>query len=110
MLAHVLPLKQREARARVRPSAAAAIFVGAVSIGANGAEAMSVAYGLSPMETRVLTGLLAGQTLQQVAEVLGVARSTARTHLDNIFAKTGVARQADLIRMAMQIATIVKSS
>jgi DNA-binding CsgD family transcriptional regulator len=62
------------------------------------------------METRVLTGLLAGQTLQQVAEVLGVARSTARTHLDNIFAKAGVARQADLIRMAMQIATIVKSS
>jgi DNA-binding CsgD family transcriptional regulator/PAS domain-containing protein len=110
MLAHVLPLKQSEARARVRQSAAAAIFVGAVSSGANGAEAMSVAYGLSPMETRVLTGLLAGQTLQQVAEVLGVARSTARTHLDNIFAKTGVARQADLIRMAMQIATIVKSS
>jgi hypothetical protein len=37
-----------------------------------------------------------------------VARTTARTHLDNIFVKTGVTRQADLMRVAMQIAAIVR--
>lgn len=108
MLAHVLPLKQSEARTRVRSNAAAAVFIGAVSNGANGAEAMSVAFGLTPMETRILTGLLVGKTLQQAADTLGVARTTARTHLDNIFVKTGVARQADLIRIAMQTAAIVR--
>lgn len=109
MLAHVLPLKQSEARARAQPNPAAAVFVGAVSNDANGAEAMSIAFGLTPMETRILAGLLAGQTLQQVADALGVARTTARTHLDNVFAKTGVARQADLIRVAVQTAAIVRS-
>lgn len=108
MLAHVLPLKQSEARARVRPNAAAAVFIGAVSNSANGAEAMSVAFGFTPMETRILAGLLFGKTLQQVADTLGVARTTARTHLDNIFVKTGVARQADLIRVATQTAAIVR--
>jgi hypothetical protein len=57
---------------------------------------------------RVLAGQLAGETLQQVADALGVARTTARTHLDNIFVKTGVTRQADLMRVAMQIAAIVR--
>jgi DNA-binding CsgD family transcriptional regulator len=104
VVAHVLPLKQGEARSRLKPKAAAAVFVGAVSGGANGAEALSVAYGLTRMETRVLAALLAGQRLAQVAETLGIAHTTARTHLNSIFAKTGVSRQAELVRVAMQAA------
>lgn len=108
VLAHVLPLKHGEARSRLQ--ATAAVFIGEVSGGANGAEAMSIAFALTRMETRVLSGLLTGQTLKQAAEALGIARTTARGYLDNIFTKTGVTRQGDLIRVAMQTAAITKPS
>lgn len=108
VLAHVLPLKQGGTRPRLGPRASAAVFVGAVSGGANGAEAMSVAYRLTRMETRVLTILLAGQTLKQAGDELGIARTTARTHLDNLLAKTGASRQTELIRLAMQMAPILR--
>lgn len=107
VLAHVLPLKHGEARSMLQPNATAAVFVGGVSSGANGAEAMSAAFALTRMETRVLAGLLTGQTLHQTAEGLGIARTTARSYLDNLFAKVGVTRQSDLIRIAMQTAAIV---
>jgi DNA-binding CsgD family transcriptional regulator/PAS domain-containing protein len=107
VLAHVLPLKQGEVRSRLQPEAAAAIFIGPVSSGASGAEAMAVAYDLTPMETRVLAGLLSGQRPAETADVLGVAETTVRTHLRSIFAKTGAARQADLVRLSTQMAASV---
>jgi DNA-binding CsgD family transcriptional regulator len=51
----------------------------------------------------VLTRILTGSTVVEAAAGLGVAATTARTHLDAIFAKTGVARQSELIRLAAQI-------
>jgi DNA-binding CsgD family transcriptional regulator len=35
----------------------------------------------------------------EVAETLGIAESTVRTHLLRLFAKTGTKRQADLIKL-----------
>lgn len=110
VLAHVLPLKQGEARSMLQPNATAAVFVGGASSSANGTEAMSVAFALTRMETRVLAGLLTGQTLNQTAQELGIARTTARSHLDNLFGKIGVTRQSDLIRVAMQTAAIARPS
>jgi DNA-binding CsgD family transcriptional regulator len=100
-LAHVLPLKQRNAR--LAPKAAAAVFIGPVSNGANAAEAMAVAYDLTPTETRVLNALLAGLTLTESAEQVGIGKATARTHLANMFAKTGASRQAELMLLASRL-------
>lgn len=100
VLAHVLPLERGDIRASLHPGAKVAIFIGPVSGAAHGAEAMSVAFDLSPMETRLLDGLLQGQKLADAAEKLGIAETTARTHLGNIFGKTGVSRQSDLVRLA----------
>jgi DNA-binding CsgD family transcriptional regulator len=53
--------------------------------------AMAVAaFGLTSAETRVLKRLLAGCILDGTATALGITRSTANTHLDHIFVKTGV--------------------
>jgi hypothetical protein len=38
-------------------------------------------------------------SLTSAASSLGVARTTARTHLQRIFDKTGSRRQSDLVRM-----------
>lgn len=102
VFAHVLPLTGSDLRISLHPKAVAAIFVGASASDERDIDAFATEFCLTPAETRVVAGLLMGYTLTEVAEKLGVARSTAKTHIDNIFGKTGVARQSDLIRLVMQ--------
>jgi len=47
--------------------------------------------------------------LVETAVTLGIASTTAKSHLENIFAKTGVARQADLVRLATGLAPPTRS-
>lgn len=54
-------------------------------------------YGLTPAEARMLTAIVVGKGLAAAARELGVARSTAQSHLDKIFQKTGTNRQAELV-------------
>jgi DNA-binding CsgD family transcriptional regulator len=54
------------------------------------------AYGLTPMEAAVAVEIARGDGLQSVAEKLGIGASTARTHLQHAFEKTGTRRQAQL--------------
>lgn len=54
-------------------------------------------YQLSPAQVRVAEMVLEGRNLQHVAEGLGVAVSTAKTHLSRIFDKTGARNQAALV-------------
>jgi DNA-binding CsgD family transcriptional regulator len=55
-------------------------------------------YGLTRAEQRLLRVLFDGISLPEAARCLGVARTTARTHLQRLFEKTGTRRQADLLR------------
>jgi DNA-binding CsgD family transcriptional regulator len=103
VFAHVLPLARSDVRTRLEPAAVAAVFIGAPVNEQDGAAMAAAAFGLTPAETRVLKSLLSGCTLAEAATALGITRSTANTHLDHIFAKTGVARQADLIRLAIEL-------
>jgi DNA-binding CsgD family transcriptional regulator/PAS domain-containing protein len=60
-------------------------------------------YNLTRAEA-VLVDLIArdGPSLAEAAERLGVGRETVRTHLKRAFDKTGVRRQSDLTRLALQ--------
>jgi DNA-binding CsgD family transcriptional regulator len=104
LFAHVLPMSGSDLRLGLQPSAVAAVFIGAGPDERSEAEVIASVFGLTPAETRVLASLLAGRTLAETAGDLGIASTTARTHLDNIFAKTGVSRQADLMRLARHVA------
>ena len=104
VFAHVLPMTGGDLRTRLQPAAVAAVFIGAPADEQDAAAAIAAAYGLTPAETRVLASLLAGRTLAETAAALGVAATTARSHLDHIFAKTGVSRQAELMRLATRVA------
>jgi len=42
-----------------------------------------------------------GLTLEEAAEESGISKNTARTHLRAIFSKTGVTRQATLVRILL---------
>lgn len=56
-------------------------------------------FGLTRAEGRLLAALFEGCSVPEAADRLGVARSTARTHLQRVFDKTGVRRQGDLVRL-----------
>jgi DNA-binding CsgD family transcriptional regulator len=56
-------------------------------------------YQLTPAEARLACELLAGSSLQDAADRFGVALGTARNQLKQIFAKTEVNRQSELVRL-----------
>jgi DNA-binding CsgD family transcriptional regulator len=108
IFAHVLPMTGSDLRTRLQPDTVAAVFIGAPDE-QGGADAMATVFGLTPAETRVLARLLAGHTLAATAGALGIAPTTAKTHLENIFAKTGVTRQAELMRLATRAVPPVRA-
>jgi DNA-binding CsgD family transcriptional regulator len=62
-------------------------------------------YQLTTAEIQVLGQVLQGNALADVAEILGLARSTVKTHLDAIYRKTQTNRQAELVSRIMGLAT-----
>jgi DNA-binding CsgD family transcriptional regulator len=99
----VLPIAGGDLCAGMEPAAAAAVFIGNAPDEHVAADMLATAFGLTLAETRVLASLLAGHTLAETGASFHIAGTTAKTHLDNIFQKTGVSRQADLMRLVMQI-------
>jgi DNA-binding CsgD family transcriptional regulator/PAS domain-containing protein len=60
-------------------------------------------YRLSPAETRLVTALLAGGTVAEMAAKESVKPDTLRTYLKNIFRKTRTRSQADLVRAMLAV-------
>lgn len=58
-------------------------------------------YKLTPSELKVAAELLKGEPLKDVASALGIGEPTVKTHLQNLFAKTGTTRQQQLVRLLM---------
>lgn len=56
-------------------------------------------YGLTPREASLAMRLSDGSTLLQVADKLGITEGTARVHMTSVYAKLGVSRQAELVRL-----------
>lgn len=106
--AHVLPMTGSDLRTGVQPEAVAAVFIGAAPDGEADAGAIAAACGLTPAQTRILASLLAGRSLAETAADHAIAPSTAKSHLENIFLKTGTSRQSDLVRLAMRLSPPVR--
>ena len=49
-------------------------------------------------QARLVAALVAGETMADYAGAAGISMNTAKTRMRQIFLKTGVNRQADLIR------------
>jgi DNA-binding CsgD family transcriptional regulator len=100
-VAHVLPLTSgARRRAGTSYAAAAAMFVQKAALDTPSPQELIVKlYKLTPSELRVLLAIVQVGSAAEVAEMLGIAESTAKTHLHRLFAKTGARRQADLVRL-----------
>lgn len=59
-------------------------------------------FGFTMAEISVAFEILKGDGREAVAARLGISVTTVRTHLSHIFEKTGVRRQAELVRLLMR--------
>ena len=100
-VAHVLPLTSGERRrAGASYAAVAALFVHKATLGAPSApETIARLYHLTPTELRVLLAVVQLGGVPEVAEALGIGEATVKTHLHRLFGKTGISRQADLVKL-----------
>ena len=60
-------------------------------------------HGLTRREASLALAMGAGASLAGAADKLRIAKTTARRHLASIFAKTGIHRQADLVRLILSL-------
>ncbi|TYL80330.1 helix-turn-helix transcriptional regulator [Bradyrhizobium cytisi] len=65
-------------------------------------DALRARYGLTRAEAAFALEIVKGGGRKATAERLGIADGTARSHLSKIFDKTGVGRQAELVRLLLQ--------
>jgi DNA-binding CsgD family transcriptional regulator len=104
LVLHVLPLEQRSPRTGAPWKSVAAVFI--ADTGGQAAvpiDALSLLFELTPMEARVFELTVAGHSSREVAEALGVAPSTVKTHTLNLYEKTGRHRREDLVRLANEV-------
>jgi len=59
-------------------------------------------YGFTATEARLANHLMEGLSLEDCCGAMGIRRTTARMHLRNIFAKTGVRRQGELVSLLLK--------
>jgi DNA-binding CsgD family transcriptional regulator len=66
-------------------------------------ETLMAHFGLTPAEYRVAMLLADGHGPNEIAQMLGVSRNTLKSQLSSIFRKTDTSRQAQLVRLLLQL-------
>lgn len=101
LIATVLPLAEGKRHEIMKPFAAeTAVFIQppAMQLPLPG-DALMQLYGFTPAELRVAMAMLPGLSVPEVADILGVGEATIRSHLKNMYLKTGTVRQAEFLQL-----------
>jgi DNA-binding CsgD family transcriptional regulator len=103
--AHVLPLTSgHRKQTGLAHAAVAAVFVRKTAPDAPPPlESIAKLYKLTASEIRVLDAVLKVSGIKAMAEMLGISQATVRTHLHNVFRKTGTGRQSELVKLVAGI-------
>ena len=64
-------------------------------------------FGLTPAEACIAGMLAEGRAIDDIAPRQGITRNTVRVHLKSIFAKTGTARQAQLVALILRSVAMI---
>jgi DNA-binding CsgD family transcriptional regulator len=66
-------------------------------------ETLQILFGLTPAECRLAMLLSDGHSITEITEMVGVSRNTVKSQLSSIYGKTGASRQAQLVRLLLQL-------
>lgn len=98
VIAEVLPITGAN-RSLLAPAVAMVLLRDLERCAVPPAELLRRTFGLTPREADLALHLARGVTLQEAAGALSISREHARQRLRVIFAKTGTARQSDLVSL-----------
>ena len=62
--------------------------------------------GLTPMESRVAAGLAEGRSVDEMAGAMGNTKHAVYWHLQRIYQKLSISRQAELVRLVLSLADL----
>jgi len=99
--AHVLPLTSgNRQKAAALYAAVAAVLVRKTTIESIAPlETFAKLYKLTASEVRVLDAVLKVSSVKAMSEMLGISQATVKTHLQNVFRKSGTSRQSELVKL-----------
>lgn len=60
-------------------------------------------FGLSPAQRRIALALFEGRAPHEIGEHLGITQNTMKTHVRRLFAKLGISRQTELMRLLSRL-------
>ena len=109
LLIHVNPVVWQESDLRLWPVAALVLVVDPESRIRIDSHMVADALGLTKMESHVAVLLAEGRSVAQIAAAFGRKESTIRTHVKHMFAKHGLSRQVDLVRLVLALAGVPES-
>ena len=104
LVLHVNPVGQPETDSRVWPVAALLVVADPAGQTRIDPAVAGAVLGLTGMESRVAVLLAEGMSVPEIAAATGRGESTIRSHVKHIFAKHGLSRQADLVRLVLSLA------
>jgi DNA-binding CsgD family transcriptional regulator len=67
-------------------------------------------FGLTPAQVQVLAFLAQGHAPDEIADIPGVSVTTVRSHLADLFAKSGTSRQAKLVARTLSLVSPLRQS
>ena len=103
LVLHVHPVGPQEADFQPWPVAALVLLVDPANGTAIDPAVAADALGLTRMESRVAVLLSQGMSVHQIAAATGRKESTIRSHVKHMFAKHGLSRQAQLVRLVRSL-------
>ena len=109
LVLHVNPVDRQKTDLRVWPVAALVLVVDPASRTRIDPAVAGAALGLTGAESRVAVLLAEGMSVREIAAAMGPKESTIRWHVKRMFAKHGLTRQADLVRLVLSLANAVES-
>jgi DNA-binding CsgD family transcriptional regulator len=108
-VAHILPIALGDVGTRLTPKAVAAIFIASSeAFMPSGLAPIAEAFGLTAAELRLLERVVQGESLDEASATLNIARTTAKTHMTRILAKTGTRRQTALLALVHQLTSAAR--
>ena len=109
LVLRVSPVGGRLTDFRKRPVTALVLVVDPAREPRIDADAVASALELTPSEGSIAAMLATGRTLREIAAATGRKEGTVRWHLKQIFAKHGVSRQADVVRLVWSMLAVAVS-
>lgn len=103
LVLHVTPVEDPHGEARPVGVAALLLVVDPASPARVDPDRLQSAFGFTPAESQLGAMLAEGRSLRDIAAVTRRSEGTVRWHLKQIFGKTGLSRQAEVVQLVLSL-------